>query len=87
MEIPRVQTAIRLSADLYERVRRRAKSENRSFNSYVTNVLEKATEPRIPKLPKDFKVSEELMEWIGFVPEISEEQIESDDRLKYLLEK
>ena len=43
--------------ELYERVKRNARREYRSFNSYVENVLDKATELEFPKIPDDYALS------------------------------
>lgn len=92
----RVQTAFRLSTDLIFQLKRRAKEEHRSLNSYVEDVLEREVNLEIPKLPKDFKVSETVRklavcssvpkEYLKTTPE---EQSRIDDRMKweYLKEK
>lgn len=84
----RIQAAIRLSPELYERVKRNARREHRSFNSYVENVLDKATELEFPKIPDDFKISEEIKAFgkCHFVRP-SQEELDADPKLAYLVEK
>ena len=61
MQTPsRIQTAIRLSPELYERVKRNARREHRSFNSFVEHVLDKSTELVFPTISDDYEVSEEI---------------------------
>ena len=40
METARLQTVLRLPPELMERVKRVARKEKRSFNSYVEHILE-----------------------------------------------
>ena len=85
----KIQTAIRLSPELLERVKRHAKREHRSFNSFVENVLDRATEPVFPKLGPDFKVSDEIRSFQGSVKfkRPSQKEIDADPKLAYLVKK
>lgn len=85
----KLQTAIRLSPELMERVKRHAKREHRSFNSFVENVLDRATEPVFPKLGPDFKVSDEIRSFQGSVKfkRPSQKEIDADPKLAYLVKK
>ena len=56
-----MQTAIRLTPELLERVKRSAKREHRSVNSFIENILDKATEPVYPRIGPDFRVSDEIL--------------------------
>ena len=82
-------TTIRLSPELMERVKRHAKREHRSFNSFVENVLDRATEPIFPKLGPDFKVSDEIRSFQGSVKfkRPSQKEIDADPKLAYLVKK
>jgi len=82
-------TTIRLSPELMERVKRHAKREHRSFNSFVENVLDRATEPVFPKLGPDFKVSDEIRSFQGSVQfkRPSQKEIDADPKLAYLVKK
>jgi len=85
----KVLTTIRLSPELMERVKRHAKREHRSFNSFVENVLDRATEPVFPKLGPDFKVSDEIRSFQGSVQfkRPSQKEIDADPKLAYLVKK
>ena len=84
-----VQTTIRLPQELMSRVKRNAAREHRSFNSYVEQVLDRATELKFPKLPPDYKVSDEIRNLAASVPfhRPSKEELDADPKLAYLVEK
>ena len=83
-----VQTTIRLPLELMERVKRNAKQEHRSFNSYVEHTLDKATELVFPKLEPDFKISDEILNLRATHWERpSQEELDADPKLAYLVEK
>ena len=83
-----IQTGIRMSPALYERLKRNAKRENRSLNNYVVTLLETATAPVFPRLKKeDYPIDEDLLQLGRVLAEPSEEELENDPRLAYILEK
>ena len=86
--VVRTQTVIRLPEELYSRVKRKARQEHRSFNSYVEEILDKATELKFPKLGPDFQISDEIksLQCSGFTRP-PQEVIDSDPKLAYLIEK
>ena len=88
METTRIQTVLRLPPELMNRVRRNARKQHRSFNSYVEQLLERETRAGIPVLPKDFAVSEDVrslggMDWKRPSPE----ELAADPKLAYLVER
>ena len=84
----KIQTGIRITPSLYERLKRNAKKEKRSLNNYITRILEAAVEPDIPRLNlSDFKIDEDLKRLGGLIGHIPEEQIQADPRLKSILAK
>lgn len=89
METTRIQTVLRLRPDLLERVKRNARREHRSFNSYVERLLDRETgELVFPVLPPDFSVSEEIRGLrCASVEAPSAEQLAADPKLAYLWEK
>ena len=88
METTRIQTVLRLSPELMERVKRNARKEKKSFNSYVEQVLDRATEMKFPSLPPDFELSAEIRDLMQFqLEEPTAEQLEADPKLAYLWEK
>ena len=85
--IQRIQTVIRLRPEVMARVKRKARQEGRSFNSYVESVLEKSTGIEWPTIPKDFKVSEEILSMAQCISTPSKEDLEADPKLAYLWNK
>lgn len=87
-EARRVQTAIRLTPELLERVKRSAKREHRSVNSFIENILDKATEPVYPRIGPDFKISDEILSLRSTsYRRPSQEAIDADPKLSYLVKK
>jgi len=89
----KIQTAFRLDAILLERLKRQAKSINRSLNSYVETILFNAAERELPRMPEGFEISEEIKELCGFIEleTPTREELEKDPKLeriwhKYLTE-
>ena len=84
-----VQTTVRLPIELVNRVKRQAKRENRSFNSFVEHTLDKATELVFPKLkPEDFIISDEIKNLTAKnFRSPSQEELDADPKLAYLVEK
>ena len=84
----KVQTAIRLTPELMERVKRHAKREHRSFNSFVENALDRFTEPVFPKIGPEFKISDEILSLRAStsLTRPSQDIIDADPKLAYLLE-
>ena len=73
-----------------ERVRRSARKENSSFNSFVERILDQATADAsaFPTLPKDFKISDEIRNLGMFkLGTPTAEALETDPKLAYLWEK
>jgi len=71
-----------------ERVKRIARRQHRSFNSYVEQLLVRETNVEFPQLPPDFTVSEEIRS-LRCLPreEPSREALSADPKLAYLVEK
>ena len=88
METTTIQTGIRMSAALYERLKRNAKREKRSMNNYVVMLLEAATAPKIPQLSRsDYSIDEDLLELGRTLAEPSPEELANDQKLAYILGK
>ena len=84
----RTQTVLRLPEELFARVKRRARSEHRSFNSYVEHLLDKETELAFPKLEPDYKISDEILSLRGpGFKRPPQEVIDADPKLAYLVKK
>lgn len=66
MPSSKIQTAFRFDPGLLDRMKRAAKKEKKSLNSYVEDVMEEnvGREVVFPKLPKEFfEKSKELERW------------------------
>ena len=83
----REQTVIRFKRDILNRARYKARQQNMSLNAFLEATVEEAVKPRIPKLPKDFKISPWVEAFSGIMPMPTKEQLEEDDRLAYILGK
>lgn len=84
-----IQTAFRIPEDLLARIKREAKRRGTSVNAYVVDILDKETEIEWPKLPKDFKVSQEILNLrcVNELREPTPEELEADPKLEYLWNK
>lgn len=83
-----IQTGIRMDIALYEKLKRNAKKERRSVNNYIVNVLEKSVEVEIPKLQlKDFQVDGDIQSLGKTMGAITDEKLNNDPKLKYILSK
>ena len=84
---PSIQTAFRIPEDLFARIKREAKRRGTSVNAYVVDILDKETEIEWPKLPKDYKVSQEILnlQCVKNWKEPSREELEEDPRLAAIL--
>ena len=81
-----IQTGIRISRTLYDRLKRNAKREKRSLNNYITGILESATEPAIPRLVRaEYEPDDELRDLGRVIGDIPEETVGQDLRLKSIL--
>lgn len=88
METTRIQTVLRLSPELMARVKRSARKENCSFNSYVERILDQATGQEFPILPPDFELSDDIRALGRFECKAPTAQVlEADPKLAYLWEK
>ena len=86
----RIQTVLRLPDSLYQRVKLQALRENRSFNSYVEEKLLQSVELVFPKIPKDFKISDETLALLpksGKHRSFTQEELDKDPKLAYFVEK
>lgn len=83
----RIQTAFRLDAQLVARLKKQAKKEHKSLNSYVEAHLERLApaEPEWPKVSFPVEISPEVEAMKGLLREPSEEELVSDARLTYIL--
>lgn len=82
----KVQTGLRLSPTLIARLKLEAKRNHMSFNGYVENLLDNTTMPRLPKLErKDYLPSREILQLGSTIPAFTQEELDNDPKLVYLL--
>ena len=60
-EVTRIQTAFRFPPELLEKMKKMAKRNGQSLNAYVESLFERETRIKLPKLPKDYRVSEDIL--------------------------
>lgn len=92
-----VQTAFRFRPDLVSRMKNKARLLGKSLNSYVEEVIEKDLAPQEDKYGAIYEVlaeikcpetvSPEVLSLSRFRMEFTEEDLQQDERLAYLLEK
>lgn len=85
--VTRVQTVLRLPEELMIRAKYKAKQENKSLNAFFEDAIAEAVHPKIPKLPKDFKISPTVEALSGIMPAPTQEMLDADDRLAYIWNK
>lgn len=84
--VQKVQTGLRFSPTLIARLKKEAKKNKKSFNGYVEDLLESVSAPAIPKLKReDFAPGKEILSLGETIPAFSEEEIDKDPKLAYLL--
>ena len=88
-EVTRIQTAFRFPPELLEKMKLMAKRNGQSLNAYAESLFERETRIKLPRLPKDFKASDEILQMNGCIKwgEPTEEELAADPKLAYLWEK
>ena len=83
----KIQTGLRLSPSLISRLKIEAKKNNKSFNGYVEDILDNnTTMPTLPKLKReDFIPSQEILQLGSTIPAFTQEELDNDPKLAYLL--
>ena len=87
--IRRIQTAFRLEESLLNRLKKKASRQNKSLNSYV-EALPKADvrdEPEYPKVTFPIPHSTRVSRMIDILPGFTDEELERDEKLAYILGK
>ena len=85
----RIQTAFRLDESLLRRLKKKARGQKKSLNSYVEALLmaDVRDEPEFPKLSLPVKHSPRVTSLLGILPPFSEQELQEDDKLAYILGK
>lgn len=85
----RIQTAFRLDESLLNRLKKKAKRQNKSLNGYVEALLKADVrdEPEYPKVSFPIPHSARVSRMLDIVPAFADEEIEKDEKLAYILGK
>ena len=85
----RIQTAFRLEEPLLNRLKRKASLQNKSLNSYVEALLKAdvRSEPQYPEVSFPIPHSTRVSSMLDILPAFTDEEIESDEKLAYILGK
>lgn len=85
----RIQTAFRLDESLLNRVKKKASRQNKSLNSYVEALLraDVRDEPEYPKVSFPILHSARVSRMLDILPAFTDEEIEGDEKLAYILGK
>ena len=88
-EVTKIQTAFRFPPELLEKMKKMAKRNGQSLNAYAETIFERETRLEWPVLPKDLKVSDEILQMNGCIKwgKPTEEELAADPKLAYLWEK
>ena len=82
------QTVIRMDEALYERLKVKARKENRSLNSLMVTILERGVGVELPRLDlADYQPDESILSLGVLLGGASQDKENLDDRAKYILDK
>lgn len=85
-ERTRVQTGLRFTPALINKLKAKAKRSNKSFNRYVEDVLERDVELEFPHLRReDFTKDNEFLTLGKTIGKIPQELIDKDPKLAHIL--
>ena len=86
-EVTRIQTAFRFPPELLEKMKKKAKRSGQSLNAYAESLFERDTRIKLPRLPKDYTVSDDILalRCTGQWEEPTREELEADPRLAHAL--
>lgn len=87
--IRKIQTAFRLEESLLNRLKKKASRQNKSLNSYVEALLKADVrdEPEYPKVTFPIPHSTRVSRMIDILPVFTDEELERDEKLAYILGK
>ena len=85
----RIQTAFRLEESLLNRLKRKASRQNKSLNSYVEALLKAdvRNESEYPKVSFPIPHSARVSRMLDILPAFTDEELEKDEKLAYILGK
>ena len=85
----RIQTAFRLEESLLNRLKKKAGRQNKSLNSYVEALLKADVrdEQEYPKVSFPIPHSARVSRMLDILPGFTDEELQNDDKLAYILGK
>lgn len=85
----RIQTAFRLEESLLNRLKKKAGRQNKSLNSYVEALLKADVrdEPEYPRVSFPIPQSARVSHMLDILPGFTDEELQNDDKLAYILGK
>lgn len=85
----RIQTAFRLEESLLNRLKKKAGRQNKSLNSYVEALLKADVrdEPEYPRVSFPIPQSARVGRMLDILPGFTDEELQNDDKLAYILGK
>ena len=85
----RIQTAFRLEETLLNRLKKKASRQHKSLNSYVEALLKAdvRNEPEYPKVSFPIPHSTRASRMLDIIPGFTDEDLEKDEKLAYILGK
>jgi hypothetical protein len=85
----RIQTAFRLEESLLNRLKKKAGRQNKSLNSYVEALLKADVrdEPEYPRVTFPIPQSARVSRMLDILPGFTDEELQNDDKLAYILGK
>lgn len=85
----RIQTAFRLEESLLNRLKSKAKRQKKSLNNYVEALLKEDVrdEPLYPKVSFPIPHSARVSRMLDILPDFTEEELKTDEKLAYILGK
>ena len=85
----RIQTAFRLEESLLNRLKKKAGRQTKSLNSYVEALLKADVrdEPEYPKVSFPIPHSARVSRMLDILPGFTDEELQNDDKLAYILGK
>lgn len=82
------QTVIRMNEALYERLKVKARRENRSLNSLMVTILERGAGVELPRLDlADYKPDESILSLGLLLGGATQDEENLDGRAKYILDR
>jgi len=83
----KIMTAFRFEPWLYNRLKQRAKENGQTMNGYIENLLKADMALQFPHFDTPIIVSKQVSTLGNVLPNFTKDELESDEKLSYLLSK